>query len=102
MCAHKIVDITTGDEYRRYLHKCMVGPPSKRYKKRIEYFERAIPNGFHKRLLISNGDIVGQIEYAPAEASYYPIRGNHTIVMNCIWVLRRVRGPNFGKKLLAE
>jgi len=44
--------------------------------------------------------VVGQIEYAPAEASGYPIFGWNIVVMNCIWVLRRARGHDFGKLLL--
>ena len=97
-----IIDITEIAEYEKYLHRCLVGPPSKRYKKRIEYLKKAIPKGFRKKLLIFNGDVVGQIEYAPAEASYYPIIGDNIIVMNCIWVLRRAKGHNFGKRLLAD
>ncbi len=98
----KVIDITTIAEYEKYLHRCLVGPPSKRYKKRIEYLKNAIPKGFRKKLLVFNGDVVGQIEYAPAEASYYPITGDNIIVMNCIWVLRRAKGHNFGKQLLAD
>ena len=97
-----IIDITEIAEYEKHLHRCLVGPPSKRYKKRIEYLKKAIPKGFRKKLLIFDGDVVGQIEYAPAEASYYPIIGDNIIVMNCIWVLRRAKGHNFGKRLLAD
>lgn len=97
-----IVDITEDEKHVEYLYRCLVGPRSKRYKKRIEYLKEAIPKGFHKKLLIFNGDAVGQIEYAPAEASYYPINGDNIIVMNCIWVLRRARGHNFGKLLLKD
>ena len=97
-----IIDITELAEYEKYLHRCLVGPPSKQYKKRIEYLKKAIPKGFRKKLLISDGDVVGQIEYAPAEASYYPIMGDNMIVMNCIWVLRRAKRHNFGKLLLKD
>jgi len=103
MMAHSnvtIIDITKIAEYEKYLHRCLVGLPSKRYKKRIEYLKKAIPKGFRKKLLIFDGDIVGQIEYAPAEASYYPIMGDNIMVMNCIWVLRRAEGHNFGKHLV--
>jgi len=34
--------------------------------------------------------------------SYYPIMGDNMIVMNCIWVLRKAKGHNFGKQLLEE
>lgn len=74
--------------------------PFRKYSKRQEYLENAIPKGFHKKLLVSNGEIVGQIEYAPAEVSGYPIIGENVIVMNCIWVLRSAKGHNFGRLLL--
>jgi len=98
----KIIDITEVYEYEKYLYRCLAGPPSKRYKKRIEYLKKAILKGFHKKLLIFNGKVVGQIEYAPAKASYYPITGDDVIVMNCIWVLRKAIGHNFGRLLLRD
>jgi len=98
----RIVDITEGGEYEKYLHRCLVGPISKRYKKRIEYLSRAVSRGFHKKLLIFNGEIVGQIEYSPSEVSYYPISGNNVIVMNCIWVLRKAKGHKLGTLLLED
>ena len=97
-----IVDITERGEYEKYLHRCLAGPPSRGNKKRIEYLRRAIRKGFRKELLIFNGDIVGQIEYAPSEVSYYPIVGDNVIVMNCVWVLRRAKGHNFGKLLVED
>ncbi len=98
----RIIDITEKVEYEKYLQRCLVGPPSKRYKKRIEYLKEAIPKGFRKKLLIFDGDVVGQIEYAPPQASYYPIIGDNIIVINCIWVLRRAKGHNFGKLLVKD
>ena len=98
----RIIDITERGEYEKYLHRCLGGPPSKRYKKRIEYLKKAIPRGFRKKLLIFNGEVVGQIEYSPSEVSYYPIIGDNVIVMNCIWVLRKVKGHNFGKLLVED
>jgi len=95
----KIIDIIEVSEYEKYVYRCLVGP-FRRYKKRQEYLEKAIPKGFHKKLLIFNGEIVGQIEYAPAEVSYYPIMHDNVIVMNCIWILRKAKGHNFGKLLL--
>lgn len=96
-----ILDITLIDEYEEYLYKCLAGPP-RRYKKRIEYLEKAISKGFHKKLLVFDGNIAGQIEYSPAEVSYYPIAGDRVIVVNCIWVLRKAKGHNFGKKLIED
>ena len=86
----KIVDITKNSEYEKYLHRCLVGP-FRLYRKRKEYLEKAIPKGFRKKLLLFNGDAVGTIEYAPSEASYYPVMVDKVIVMNCIWVLRKAK-----------
>ena len=98
----KIIDITEVSEYEKYLYKCLALLPFRRYSRRKEYFEKAIPKGFRKKLLIFNGNVVGQIEYAPAEVSYYPIMGDNVIVMNCIWVLRKAKGHNLGRKLLQD
>jgi len=76
----KIIDITKISDYEKY----------------------PIPKGFRKKLLTFNGKVVGQIEYAPAEVSYYPIAGDDIIVMNCIWVLRKAKGHSFGKRLLKD
>jgi len=95
----EIIDITHDCNYEKYLYKCLAPAPFRRYSRRQEYLEKAIPKRFHKKLLISNGDVVGQIEYAPAEASGYPIIGTNVIVMNCLWVLRRAKGHGFGRLL---
>lgn len=97
----KIIDITKNGEYNIFLHRCLAGP-FRRYKKRTEYLREAIPRGFHKKLLIFKREVVGQIEYSPAEASYYPIMGHNIIVMNCIWVLKKAKGHNLGKLLLED
>jgi L-amino acid N-acyltransferase YncA len=98
----RIVDITKLNEYQIYLNRCLVGPPSKSYKKRIEYLKKAIRGGFRKKLLLLDGKVAGQIEYSPAEVSYYPMMGENLIVMNCIWVLRKAKGHGFGKQLLQD
>jgi len=98
----EIVDITENSAYERHLYRCLSPIPFRKYRKRHEYLEVAIPRGFRKKLLVFNGEVVGQIEYAPAEVSGYPIVGNDIIVMNCIWVLRKAKGHNFGKQLLAN
>ncbi|MFX0168502.1 MAG: hypothetical protein ACFE89_04000 [Candidatus Hodarchaeota archaeon] len=98
----RILDITQSGHYENYLHRCLVGPPSKRYKKRIAYIEEAIPKGFCKKLLLFKETVVGTIEYSPPEVSYYPIIGDNLIVMNCIWVLRKAKGYNFGRMLIAD
>ncbi|MEM2912648.1 MAG: hypothetical protein QW146_09120 [Candidatus Bathyarchaeia archaeon] len=96
-----IIDITRNKAYEKYLYRCFV-LPFRKYKQRQEYLKLAIAKGFHKKLLIFNEKPVGQIEYAPAEASYYPIIGDNITVMNCIWVLRKAKGHNFGKRLFAN
>lgn len=98
----KIIDITQSTLYEKYLYKCITPAPFGKYRKRREYLEKAIPRGFHKKLLILNDEVVGQIEYAPAEVSGYPIKGENIIVMNCIWVLRRAKGHNLGKQLIHD
>ena len=98
----RITDITEADGFRNYLYKCIVGPPSKSYGKRIEYLHKAIPRGFHKKLLVWNEQVVGQIEYSPATVSYYPIMGKNIVVLNCIWVLRKAEGHHFGRQLLED
>jgi len=98
----KIVDITKKTNCEKYLYRCLAPMPFKRYTTRQKYLQEAIPKGFHKKLLISNGKVVGTIEYAPAEASGYPIKGDNIIVMNCIWVLRKAKGHSFGKLLIRD
>ena len=98
----RIVDITQNAQYERYLYKCITPAPFGRYRKRREYLATATPRGFHKKLLTVNDEVVGQIEYAPAEVSGCPIRGENIIVMNCIWVLRRAKRHNLGKQLLSD
>jgi len=98
----KILDITKNDAYEKYLYKCLAPMPFRKYRKRREYLDTAIAKGFHKKLLVLKEAVVGQIEYAPTEVSYYPIIGDNVVVMNCIWVLRKVKGHNFGKQLFAD
>lgn len=98
----EIVDVTKCSSNERYLYKCLAPRPSRKYRRRSEYLQVAIPNGFHKKIILLRGDIVGQIEYAAADASGYPISGEGIIVMNCIWVLRRAKGNNLGRLLLDD
>ena len=94
----KILDITDNKDYEPFLYRCFVLPSTK-YRKRREYLEQVISKGFHKKILILRGEVVGQIEYGPIEVSGFPITGNKIIVMNCIWVLRKAKGHNYGKLL---
>jgi hypothetical protein len=96
----KIIDITEKPEYEKYLYKCLAPMPFRKYKKRHEYLTQAIPKGFRKKILTFNGDTVGTIEYAPTQVMGLSIKGDNIIVMNCIWVLRRAKGHNFGKQLI--
>jgi len=48
-------------------------------------------------------DGIPDVEFKPIEGyvvSGYPIIGSDLIVMNCIWVLRKAKGHNFGGKLI--
>jgi len=98
----EIIDITEKSMYESYLYKCLSPIPFRKYKRRQSYLADAIPRGFRKRVLIFEGKVVGQIEYAPAEVSGYPIVSDNVVVMNCIWVLRKAKGHNFGKRLFAD
>jgi len=98
----KVIDITTNSRYEKYLYTCISPFPFRKYRKRHEYLTAAIPRGFRKKVSILNEEVVGQIEYAPTEASGYPIIGDDIIVMNCIWVLRRAKGRRLGKQLLTD
>ncbi|MBO3831912.1 MAG: GNAT family N-acetyltransferase [Candidatus Brockarchaeota archaeon] len=95
----RIVDITLKPS-SKYLYKCLAPIPFRKYRKRLEYLKNAVPRGFHKKILLFGGRVVGQIEYAPSEASGYPISGENIVVVNCIWVLRKAKGHGFGKLLL--
>ena len=98
----KIIDITEKAEFEKYLYKCLAPMPFRKYRRRHEYLDRTVPRGFRKKLLIFSGDIIGTIEYAPIEVSGFPIEGDRIIVMNCIWVLRRAKGHDFGKQLIND
>ena len=45
---------------------------------------------------------MGTIEFAPPEASYYPIQGTNILVLNCIWILSRAKGHGLGKILFED
>ncbi|MEM2102873.1 MAG: hypothetical protein QXM22_05110 [Candidatus Bathyarchaeia archaeon] len=98
----KIIDITHNRAYQKYLYKCLAPAPFRKYKKRHVYLTKALSKGFCKKLLAHDGNIVGQIEYAPAEVSGFPINGRNIIIMHCIWVLRKAKGHNFGRLLLND
>jgi len=55
-----------------------------------------------QKLLTYDENIIGQIEYAPAEVSGLPINDNKIIIMHCIWVLRKAKGHKFGRLLLND
>ncbi|MCW4019611.1 MAG: hypothetical protein NWF14_00050 [Candidatus Bathyarchaeota archaeon] len=98
----EIVDVTFGGGYEGFPHRCLTPMTFRKYRRRHEYLEAAIPQSFRKKILVWKGEVVGQIEYAPPNASYYPIQGKAIIVMNCIWVLRKAKGHRFGTLLLKE
>jgi hypothetical protein len=55
----EITDITKITEHETYLYKCLAPMPFRKFKGRREYLEKAIPKGFHKKLLFFNGTVVG-------------------------------------------
>ena len=98
---YEIVDVTNWKD-KKFLYKCISPMPYRKRKKRSEYLKKAIPNGLKKKILYWKGDPVGQIEYAPANYSGYPIYGEKLLILNCIWVLRKAKGHRFGKILMNE
>jgi hypothetical protein len=96
----KIIDITENPAYEKQLYKCLAPMPFRRYANRQQYLDFAMSKGFHKKLLMVNDEVVASIEYAPAEASGYPITGKDVVIMNCVWVLRKMKGHHFGKLLV--
>lgn len=112
--SHKIeiIDATDGPKYEQFLYWCIMHrrakwiPVKERpgYENflRYRYLKAATPKGFHFKVLFQNGDYVAMIEYAPAEFSGYPIKGEGVIVMNCIWVLKPFRGQGYARMLVQE
>jgi len=106
----KIIDVTNNPEFKKFLYVCLFhfkkersyDSYSENFKERHDYLDFAIPRGYHMKILFWRGDHVGMIEYAPIEASGLPVIGKNIVVMNCIWVHRKAKGHNFGKKLLEE
>jgi len=87
-------------QYELLLVKCLPALSFTGTKHRLEYLKNAIPNGFQKKMLMHDGEIVGTIEYAPPVFSFYPIHGENIVVMNCVWVLSKAKGHGFGEKLV--
>jgi len=98
----RIFDVTRRGEHEKYLYRCFAPMPFRKHNNRQQYLMKAIPKGFHKKLLVFGEESVGQIEYAPAEVSGYPITGDNMIVMNCIWVLSRTKGRGLGRLLVQD
>lgn len=91
--AIRIIDVTRSKEHEKHLHGCLAAfTKVRRYRKRSEYLAEVIDRGFRKHVLLIDGEDVGVIEYAPPEASPYPIDGEDVVVMSCIWVKRRAEG----------
>lgn len=96
-----VVDVTHSKEHEKHLHGCLASfTRVRRYRKRSEYLAEAIGKGLRKHVLFMDEEAVGMIEYAPPDASPYPIDGEGVVVMSCVWVLRRAAGRGFGKMLL--
>ncbi|MFX1476396.1 MAG: GNAT family N-acetyltransferase [Promethearchaeota archaeon] len=97
-----IVDITEDRQFERFLYRCLAPMPFRKYRTRRNYLEAAIPQGFRKKILFFKGTPVGTIEFAPANASGYPIMGEEVVVLHCLWVLRKAKGYRFGTQLVNE
>lgn len=98
----EIVDVTSDPDHERFLYGCLVSLRPRKYRRRREYLDAAIPKGFRKKILTFEGRVVGTIEYAPPEGAGYPIQGKNTMVINCIWVLRRAKGHHLGTRLIED
>jgi hypothetical protein len=106
----KIIDITERSEYERLLIGCIFHrkkevPLEKLYERnseRVRYLKSVIPKGYKMKVLFWEENPVGMVEYGPPEASGLPILGENVIVMNCIWVHRKAKGNNFGKRLITD
>jgi len=97
----RVVDVTRSEEHEKHLYGCLAAfTKGRRYRKRAEYLAEALDRGFRKHVLFVDGEDIGVIEYAPPEASPYPVDGEDIIVMSCIWVKSRMRGRGFGRMLL--
>ncbi|HDN01884.1 MAG TPA: hypothetical protein ENF42_02800, partial [Candidatus Bathyarchaeota archaeon] len=74
----EIVDaMETRDE--RFLYRCISPMPFRRWSRRTNYLKQAIPGGLRKKMLLVDGEAVGQVEYAPAGFSGYPIYGENLV-----------------------
>ena len=98
----RVLDITHNPDYQTYLYKCLAPAPFRKYKKRHAYLTKVFSEGFCKKLLTYDENIVGQIEYAPPEVSRLPINGEDIIIIHCIWVQRKAKGHSFGRLLLND
>ncbi|MFX1341220.1 MAG: GNAT family N-acetyltransferase [Promethearchaeota archaeon] len=96
----EIIDATQDPHYEKLLYRCLAPMPYRKYRTRIEYLQEAIAKGFRKKILLLNDKMVGQIEYAPVEASGYPILGENMVVLHCLWVLRIAQGHRLGQQLI--
>ena len=96
----KIVEVINTPGFENYHYQCLTAFTAKRYKKRTQYLVEAVPKGLHKDMLFIDGDAIGMLEYAPVEASVYPILGRKLWVLNCLWVLRRAAGHKYGLTLM--
>ncbi len=97
----RVVDVTHSEEHEKHLYGCLAAfTKMRRYRKRAEYLAEAVGRGFRKHVLFLDGEDAGVIEYAPPEASPYPIDGEDVVVMSCVWVKRSAEGRGFGRMLL--
>ena len=97
----RVVDVTRSKDHEKHLYGCLAAfTKIRRYRKRSEYLAEATGKGLRKHVLFMDEEAVGMIEFAPPDASPYPIEGEGVVVISCVWVLRRAEGRGFGKMLL--
>jgi hypothetical protein len=108
----EIVDAIDDPKYEQLLYRCLIRRKAKwipvknreNYEEnlRYRYLKDVVPKGFHFKVLFHDGDYVAMVEYAPAEFSGYPITGDGVVVMNCVWVLRKYGGNDYGRVLVRD
>ncbi|MCD6479919.1 hypothetical protein J7L65_03960 [Candidatus Bathyarchaeota archaeon] len=94
----EIMDVVGRAEFERFLWRCISPMPYRRYRRRGEYLERAIPS--------EKGDSIPPRRcrrpdrVCAAGGLGLPDKWRGIWVMNCIWVLRRAGGRGLGRMLM--
>ncbi|MCK5800168.1 MAG: hypothetical protein KAI47_23420 [Deltaproteobacteria bacterium] len=98
---YEVVDAIESPDYAETVARCFapkqiaLGDPT-----RTDYLRRAHHRGLHKLLLRHEGEVIGQVEYAPPESAALPISGERVVVLHCLWVKDAFAGLDAGRQLL--